>query len=227
MGNKTNQYLFKDRITRSEYRILAEELIYALNRGPEELKKLLFDSDIQEQYSFHGKFREGHHNQCLGLNGERFTEKRLCKCMYYYNSNYKTKCAQCDFKDRFGIVGEYKISDYEVPAFYYGDGIGEIDLIISDGNIRYATEVKPYKNNDETLLRMISEILTYTAGFPIGTYQKAIAFFEKNPDDGKKTFQQKEYEKMNPQISELLDKAHITVFRFEETNDKGYRICKL
>ena len=36
---------------------------------------------------------------------------------------------------------------------------------MSDGVDCYATEVKPYKNNKETLLRMIAEIMTYTDGY--------------------------------------------------------------
>ena len=42
----------------------------------------------------------------------------------------------------------------------------------------------------ETLLRMIAEIMTYTDGYEEGVYKKAIAFFEKNCDDGSITSQQ-------------------------------------
>ena len=118
-------------------------------------------------------------------------------------------------------------TDYEVPAFYYGDGIGEIDLMISKDNVCYATEVKPYKGNHETLLRMLAEIMTYTEGYPSGRYKKAIAFFKKNRDNGEKTAQQKEYESADPALLALLEKADITVFRLEEVGEKTYQICKL
>ena len=147
--------------------------------------------------------------------------------MYYLNSTHSKKCEKCAFLDRFEVIGDYRITDYEVPAFYYGDGIGEIDLVISKDDIHYATEVKPYKGNKETLLRMIAEIMTYTEGYPMGHYKKAIAFFEKNRDDGEKTAQQKEYESADPALLALLKKADITVFRFEEADRSSYQICKL
>lgn len=227
MGRKRNLHLFKERITLSNYDTSTKELLDAVNGGEGSLRKLLFDTEMPDEYSKHGKYKEGQHNQCSGLKGDRFTEKRLCKCMYYQSSNATTKCEQCDFKNRFDVVGKYKIVDYEVPAYYFGDGIGEIDLIIGDGEFRYATEIKPYKNNNETLLRMIAEIMTYTEGYPKGTYKKAIAFFEKNSENGESTVQQKEYEKENPLIRELLNKADITVFRFERIDEKRYEICKL
>ena len=108
-------------------------------------------------------------------------------------------------------------ADYEVPAYFYGKGIGEIDLIISDGKTQYATELKPYQGNEETLLRMIAEIMTYTIGFPSGKYAKAIAFFEG-------TKQAAEFEETIPEIRELLTKADITVFCFEKAGGKTYRI---
>lgn len=222
-----NSQLFKERITLSSYDLLIKELSAAIDGGASTLKKLLFGTETPELYSEHGAYQVGQHSQCAGLKGERYTEKRLCKCMYYLNSTHSKNCAGCAFQNRFEIVGDYRITDYEVPAFYYGDGIGEIDLIITKGNIHYAAEVKPYKGNNETLLRMITEIMTYTEGYPAGRYKKAIAFFEKNRDDGEKTAQQKEYEAADPALVALLKKADITVFRFEEAGEKVYQICKL
>ena len=142
--------------------------------------------------------------------------------MYYKNGKYYNPkdCEQCDFQDRFAIIGDYQITDYEVPAYFYGAGIGEIDLIISDGTIQYATELKPFQGNDETLLRMVSEIMTYTAGYPAGQYQKAIAFFEGST-------QADEFAKASPEMTELFQKGNITVFCFKKVNEKAYKICKL
>ncbi len=223
----SNLQLFKEWITLTDYDVLIKELSAAIDGGTPTLRKLLCGTETPDLYSNHGTYQPGQHNHCVGLNSERYTEKRLCKCMYYLNSRHSKRCDKCAFQDCFEIVGDYQITDYEVPAYYYGDGIGEIDLIISKDNIYYATEVKPYKGNNETLLRMIAEIMTYTEGYPAGTYQKAIAFFEKNRDDGKKTKQQEEYEAADPALFALLKKADITVFRFEEVSEKAYRICKL
>lgn len=226
----SNLHLFKDSITLTDYDVLIQELTAAVEAGTSTLTKLLFGTETPDLYSNHGKYHRERHNRCAGLaysEKRNFTEKRLCKCLYYTNGDFQKACDKCGFQNRYEIVGDYDIVDYEVPAFYYGDGIGEIDLIISKDNICYATEVKPYKGNNETLLRMIAEIMTYTEGYPAGIYKKAIAFFEKNRDDGKKTKQQEEYEASDPAIFALLKKADITVFRFEEVSEKVYRICKL
>lgn len=223
----SNLQLFKESITLTDYDVRINELAAAIDGGTSALIKLLFGTESPDLYANHGAYQHEQHKYCAGLGSERYTEKRLCKCMYYLNSTHSKCCDQCVFRDRFEIVGDYQITDYEVPAYYYGDGIGEIDLIISNDDIHYATEVKPYQGNRETLLRMIAEIMTYTEGYPAGRYKKAIAFFEKNRDDGKKTKQQEEYEAADPALFALLKKADITVFRFEEVSEKAYRICKL
>ena len=214
--------LFKDKITKKEYTVLAKELLNAIDLGEDALKKVLIGCENPELYSSHGTYQEGGHNRCSRLKGNRITEKRFCKCLYYRNGKYHNpeECRECDFKDRFNIIGNYRITDYEVPAYFYGKGIGEIDLIISDGKTQYATELKPYERNEETLLRMIAEIMAYTIGYPEGKYVKAIAFFQG-------TKQNDEFEKAAPEIKELLAKANITVFRFEKTGEKAYKICRL
>ena len=176
---------------------------------------------------YHGSYQLGGHKLCEGFNSATFWEKRLCKCLFYYNYSFPTQCDRCAFAERFYIQGDYQIVDYEVPAAFCGRSIGEIDLVLKQGDILYATEVKPYKGNKETLLRMVAEILTYTAGDTQNTYQKAIAFFEKNREDGSLTPQQQEYEVACPQLLDILQKAEISVFRFEESGSDSYRICKL
>lgn len=179
MATKKNISLFKDRITKSSRKEMARELITAIDTGSNAVHKLLFGSTDIDEYSNHGNYKKGMHDYCSKLSGDSFTEKRLCRCMYYKNSNHGTECEACGYRDRFKVIGDYQIIDYEVPAFYYGDEIGEIDLVISDGADYYATEVKPYKNNKETLLRMIAEIMTYTDGYKEGVYKKAIAFLKR------------------------------------------------
>ena len=223
-----NKELFKERITKTHYSSLILSLYAALDEGSEALKSLLFGNTTLDTYEKHGTYAEDQHTNCSGLSGTAYTEKRLCKCLYYYNSTYSKNCESCQFVNRYKVSGNYLIEDYEVPAYYYGDGIGEIDLVITDGIDHYATEVKPAKDefdpadkgNQETLLRMIAEILTYTYGYPAGKYRLAIAFFEG-------TVQEAEYLHLPHEMKELIKKAQITVFRFEKDGKKAYKICKL
>lgn len=244
-SKKKNQHLFKERITRSAYPALISDLEKALG-DKEKLRKLLLGLGQPGQpitpdtYKKHGKFHAGDHNYCKRFDSATFTEKRMCRCLYFKKSGHKKECETCKFRlERPYIAAdsEYHIEDYEVPAFYYGDGIGEIDLILAgkDGK-KYATEVKPPKRivpdptakkgykvleNTESLLRMVAEIMTYTLGYPEGKYRKAIAFFKGSHQDT-------EYEKIDPSLKELLTKAEITVFRFDEVKgEKAYKICKL
>ena len=224
--SKEKLTLFKDNITKSEYKNRMEQLTSKIDEGEDALKLLLLGTITPELYSKYGSYKVGQHCRCAGLVNDSFTEKRLCKCMYYYNADYPKKCDKCDIDFRYKLEGDYKIVDYEVPAFYYGDHIGEIDLIIGDGETLYATEVKPYQGNNETLLRMVAEIMTYTIGYPAGKYKKAIAFFEHDLEK-QITPQNKEYMQKDLDMQELLKKADITVFQFEKVNEDTYRLCRL
>ena len=204
--------LFKDRVRKTAkiYNEIADELKKALDGGPEELKKLLIPDGAKHRE--HNADRSG----CSGVKSGRVTEKRICRCMFYNNSG--SCSSHCPLKDKFLLeAGRYKVTDYEVPAYYSSKDIGEIDLIISDGKKQYATEVKPKKGNSETLLRMISEILTYTVGY--NGYENAIAFFEGSP-------QQTEYENIGAKTEEIIEKADIKVFMFVESNGK-YKILRI
>lgn len=95
----------------------------------------------------------------------RITEKRICKCFYYRNNGSKNRICQkekCEIKifDENFILNNCDVLDYEIPVNYVADKIGEFDLLIKYENENYALEVKPPKSK-ETLLRMITEILTY------------------------------------------------------------------
>lgn len=205
--------LFKDRVRKSAsiYNKMADELITALDGGPDDLKKLLIPNDAV--HIKHVPDRSG----CGGVTVGRVTEKRLCRCLFFNNSDL-CLYPECLLKDKFLLeAGKYKVTDYEVPAYYSSPGIGEIDLIISDGEKQYATEVKPKKGNRETILRMISEILTYTVGYD--GYENAIAFFEGSP-------QHTEYEHIGEKIKEIIEKADIKVFEFAGSNGK-YKILRI
>ena len=110
------------------------------------------------------------HKKCgykIGVDSEEPNEKRICRCMYYFNNGnaeQETVCETCNigWKSRKNI-SDYKILDHEVPMPTVSKGVGGIDLVLQDlnnpGDI-YATEVKP-EDSDESIPRMIAEILTY------------------------------------------------------------------
>lgn len=224
MAAEQKPTLFKDRITKSDYKALVAKLTRAVEAGDDALKLLLFGSEELDRYENHGSYEFGQHNHCGGLKGSSYTEKRLCKCLYYFNGEYRrqAECEKCDFRERYCLTGQYRITDYEVPAYYYAPGVGEIDLVLTDSEsgISYAAEAKPDQGNDETLLRMVAEILTYTLGYPAEKYQKAIIFFGGTP-------QQEEYDRAEPDMRSLLKKAGITVFRFKKRGPQQYEICRL
>lgn len=148
-------------------------------------------------------------------------EERIIKCLFYKNQeNVEKHCENCPYKDMYNLEGRYTICDYQVPPYYDGKGIGKIDLIISDGSIEYATEIKAHrkektKTNKESLLRMIAEILTYTYGFPKEKYKPSIAFFENTP-------QEIEWLTKEELLIKLIEKANISVFMFKEIGKKKH-----
>ena len=98
-----NLALFKERITATNYHSLIKELSDAIDGGIPNLKKLLFGTETPDLYSNHGSYQPGQHSHCAGLGSERYTEKRLCKCMYYLNSTHSKKCEKCAFLNRFDL----------------------------------------------------------------------------------------------------------------------------
>ena len=249
--------LFKDTITKSNYEKQIKELLKALDAGDEVMKMLLFGTAHPKRYEeAGGKYKrykgtngglradEIRPNACSGLNEDSDWEKGFFKCMFYWNKGVFSKCKECKAGKRIRLVGDYKIMDYEVPAFFKEEGVGKIDLILEGNGEIYAAEAKPYRQeNAETLLRMIAEILTYTLGDPapseMGVYKKAIIFFEKTPAAKKSkeqlTPQEEEYQEAKKKASsmmELIRKAGITVFHFKDADispdgEQQYQICKL
>lgn len=217
------QELFKDRLHKSEIGMQAQQLIDAINLGTSAVKELLFNTPNPEEYK--GKYILGNHRKCCGFHDEKdpncTDEQRICKCLYYKASNHQRLCSSCSYNNFPLVEGAYKIVDYEVPSKYRAKNIKvkNIDLVISDGINLYATEAKPPRENSpETILRMISEIITYTVDDP--QYKKSIIFFENSPQD-------REYMSLNKTVKELIRVGEITVFKIIK-NDKGnFEICKL
>lgn len=125
------------------------------------------------RYPYNHKFD---HNSCdfSSVSPERVTEKRICRCWNYYNKpNHDEKCNSCPFQFKKKNVGGIEIVDFEIPTKFNIAKLGGIDWLLKDGDKFFATEVKPPKST-ETLVRMISEVLTYTVD---SEYKPAICFF--------------------------------------------------
>ena len=139
------------------------------------------------------------HNGCDGCTTERLTEKRICRCMYYYNKE-PVICKKCLLKSKWKNVGKIRVTEYELPTEYVLKEVGGIDMILDD---IYAVEVKPPKSK-ETITRMIAETLTYTIDTK---YKPAIAFFDGSGQE--KRFNEL-IDEENESLKELM--KYVTVF---------------
>lgn len=174
------------------------------------------------------KEHTGQHCKC-GMkknDSPKITEKRICRCMYYYNKD-QIQCSNCPLKNKYkNISSDYDIIEAEIPTTKVIKKCGGIDLVIAKKdnlNIKYAVEVKP-KYSKETIVRMIAEIYTYTAEPEFKKYKKAIAFFEDS-------LQEKDYENFkNDQNFKNIIKD-INIFKFCEKENKngiiGFEIVKI
>lgn len=196
------------------------------------------------------------HNTCDFSDGvsTRRTEKRLCRCLVNFEKQGVQKsCGTCCMKKthhlakkvRGGKGVECRFLDFEVPVSPCADDkIGEIDLILAfDGEV-YATEFKPSWNT-ESILRMIAEIVTYSAfvskskQFPFPNFKKAIMFMDadvevqlKNRTEIRKPEQYRQFcEKsyafgIDDNVRALLKKYEISVFCLSDEG-KEYVVKKV
>ena len=154
------------------------------------------------------------HEKCSmkTTDSKKVTEKRICRCMFYYNKD-KDKCLRCPLGKKYNNISkDYEVVEAEKPMERVIKTCGGIDIVIKDkkNNTLYAVEVKPPKS-DETIVRMVAEIYTYTTDFK--GYKKAIGFFEGST-------QEKDYNKYydNEYFKNIVDK--VTVFKFVEKKNK-------
>jgi hypothetical protein len=196
------------------------------------------------------------HNTCDFSDDKstRRTEKRLCRCLVNFEkAGIQKNCDTCSMnkihhlaKRVRGEKGlECQFLDFEVPVSpCIDDKIGEIDLILAfDGEI-YATEFKPYWNT-ESVLRMMAEIVTYSAfaseskRFPFPKFKKAILFMdvdievqlkhgtEKRKPEQYRQFCEKDYAfGIDDNVRALLKKYEISVFCLSDEG-KEYVVKKL
>ena len=179
----------------------------AISEKLRELASIVSDKHYDEILLPHPRksyCHEYEHVECaLDLrNTKRATEKRICHCWNYYNKNCHTdKCAGCEFEFKRANAGAIKIRDFEVPTDFSMENLGGIDWLLDDKGQILATEVKP-PGSDETIVRMIAEILTYNIKKP---YIPAICFF-KTTKKGVLTRQCKDYLKYKDNLDFLTIK---------------------
>lgn len=154
-----------------------------------------------------GKEHIDNHEVCGRCKSDKISEKRICRCMNYYDEDSKICSEKCKLKLKWKNVGEITVSDYEKPTKNVMEKVGGMDLILDN---HYAVEVKPYYSG-ETLSRMFSEILTYTVDCD-GKYEPGIAMFKYNHDTGKKSYQWEIFKLLEGEeyLKEII--KHVKVF---------------
>lgn len=228
MTKKKKIVLFKDNIKKNEKaycKAVTDLLRWKENNNLKKLIKGVNDNRKNDDWN---------HEKCdyvkeAGKDGKvRNTEKRICRCFRFDKKECNNDCLLIKTKFSIDKSSRYKVVDYEVPTKKTNkiNSIGCVDLIIKDKNNddKYIVEVKP-KTNNEPLLRMIAEILTYKeAG--VEHYENAkpaIAFFENS-------FQEKEYErKTKSKVSKARDEIdrllkEIEVFEFKKKEGNNFEI---
>lgn len=158
-----------------------------------------------------------------------YNEDFLCRCWYLCATGKCTsKTCERAYNDLNTI---YHIVDYQIPP--RKGSCGRVDLVIEGENKIFLTEVKPPKGNNETLLRMICEILSHSAYLVKNTCYYRYIEEEANPDyrceivkglDGfamnifpailffKGSPQEVEYHSSNTEIDEIIKDRKIKVF---------------
>ena len=168
------------------------------------LKKIMLSGIIEE------KTHESRHDNCdrRKTDSNRITEKRICRCMFYYNKD-EEKCKKCTQDNRWKNIGKIKITDYEFPTKHVIPGVGGMDLILDN---KYACEVKP-QASEESLTRMFAEILTYTQDCE-QEYKPAICIFPRSK-------QMKYYNKYKTNPDFITISKFIKIFFFNIISEKN------
>lgn len=186
-------------------------------------RQILRKELLGEENTSRKKEQKPKHEECEGCKTERMTEKRMCRCMYYFNSADKSphsKCDDCKIKNKWKNVGEIDIVEYEYPTKFLTKSVGGIDLVIRDGDQEYAVEAKPIKSK-ETLARMFAEILTYTIECESNVCKPAICFFEGEE-------QWKEYFNLDEAGKQALKdiERYIKIYYFKKIEEDSENVQK-
>lgn len=157
---------------------IAEKCKEAYKTGMIE-EKVLYDF-LVDPHATNGSEHKPDHSFCPGFPDSKRAggEKQICHCMFYYNSDFPKDCNNCKLS-HWKNVGVIQIVEFEYPAKYDIPGIGGIDLVLNYKNVIYGAEVKP-PNSNETVSRMVSEILTYSVVDRLIEFEPAIAVFRNS-----------------------------------------------
>ncbi len=224
--------MFKDRVkkcrTEEDCKKEFAELAKAIRQGDQALTDLLWDEAPPTLYEPGHKLSNSH-SACSHRKSDstKVQEKRICRCMRFYNGD-RPKCQACTFPaKRTNGTSKFQLTEYEYPTLYNAPKLGGIDLIWEWGGQQYAVEVKP-PNSDETLIRMVAEILTYT--WHDSRYQPAICFFKYKWDE--ETFQStqelsdqaNEYlsYRSDPDFQTIIKMKHLHVFYITLDKERFY-----
>lgn len=107
-------------------------------------------------------FYDYNHENCYFDSDSSNEEKRLCRCLTLYGTK-GAKCGKCALKGKEYFARKVlnaTVVDFEIPVSKKEDKVGKIDLLIDYEGVLYCAEFKPIWN-DESLLRMVAEIITY------------------------------------------------------------------
>lgn len=208
MENEVTKTLFKDERTVNQYSNLREsmdDLAEIIKRagGVCKNRKVLIEELLNGATS--QQIHVPNHKYCSGCESGKVTEKRICRCMYYYMKKPEL-CQKCNLEKKWHNVGKIEILDYERPTTFVLKNVGGMDLIVKDGEQKYALEVKPPESK-ESLARMFAEIITYTIEMDESVEEKnikpAICVFEDSE-------QMKQYMELKNEENDAL--TYITKF---------------
>ena len=161
-------------------------------------------------------------HQVCGFTSDSCTEKRLCHCLVRYDEN-NVECKTCPLKvNPFFAkkIKNAKMLEYEIAASNKkGDGVGGVDLLMEYDGKKYCAEFKPFWNK-ESILRMATEIITYTHVLEgakdefvkkYGEYEKAI-MFTYGSEQWKQWTDKKYAHTACQRLRDIIEKESISVF---------------
>ena len=218
-------YQEKNINNKSEYNNIAESEL----AGDDYLQKIL-DGVLQN-----ARVQFPEHKKC-GFTSDSRTEKRLCHCLVLYGDE-NAECKTCPLKDNPFFAKKIKnatMLEYEIAASNTkGDGIGGVDLLMEHDGKLYCTEFKPAWNK-ESILRMATEIITYTHILDkekeafvqrYGEYEKAIMFTHGSEQWRQWTDKKYAYA-VRPRLRKIIEMEGISVFCLKLENGE-YVVEKL
>ena len=111
--------LFKERVNKSYSEDFARELLSVLE-APQSLEGVLFGDTEHKAYIIAGQYTLGDHSkiQCSGFNDGPLEkrEKRICKCLYYFNNKKIHNCDYCFHRN--ACTNAYSFSNCRKECIY-------------------------------------------------------------------------------------------------------------